>query len=208
MPTATPTITPTSTATSTHTPTPTNTPTPTPVVLYDFVEMAPKAQWTGYAPSGPTWYSLKFSSEDTDPQGFALWRYNATLEDGSRPSARVLETHPAWVNNGEIQGKYSLIAPIPITFQQGDRFVARVGFLKGATQGNVTFKISFWNGDPDSSPVILSSMTDLYDNKVKDWTVLLNGLARESGYFYLIVDADSTSTQDWAVWVKARLERP
>lgn len=151
---------------------------------------------------------MDFSGKDTDPQGFALWRYNATLEDGSRPPARVLETHPTWVNNGAIWGEYSLIAPIPITFQQGDRFVARVGFLKGATQGKVTFKVSLWNGDPDSSSVILASMPDQYDKKVRDWTVPLDVLAGESGYFYLTVDAGSTSTQDWAVWVEARLERP
>jgi hypothetical protein len=184
-----------------------------PVTLYDFVQMAPKAVWTGYAPPTPgddvgVWYSLEFSDQDQDSRGFARWEVNAALEDGSR-AEQVLETHPTWVDKGAIQGRYSLMAPISVTFQEGDRFAARVGFLEGAGAGNVTFVIEFWDGDPDSSPRSIASMTDPYDGTLRDWTVPLpDDLIGQSGYFYLRVDAGSTSTQDWAVWVEARLERP
>ena len=176
---------------------------PCPVVLYDFVERAPQARWTGYAPPY-SFYGLKFPGADNDQRGFAVWRDGATLEDGSRPDHRILETHPAWVDGGAIWGEYE----VPFLFQSGDRFVARVGFLAGAGAGNVTFQLVWWNDDPDSYRELLGSLADSYDGVVRNWVVPLDSIAGQTGYMRLVVEAGETSAQDWAVWVEARIERP
>jgi hypothetical protein len=177
-------------------------------ILYDFVEMAPKAQWAGYTPEYPYSYALEFPGDPDDSQGFALWVYEATLEDGSRPDSRILETYPALASNGSIEGRYNLRSPVNIVIQEDDRFYARVGFLSGAGPGDVTFKLKWWNGDPDGYSVTLGSLDDSYDGVVQEWMIPLKGLTGRSGYFTLVVEAGYTSAKDEAVWVEARIERP
>jgi hypothetical protein len=181
---------------------------PCPTVLYDFVEMAPKAIWTGITPDYPDAYALSFPGGTGDSSGFAVWQYNATLEDGSQPDHRILETHPTWTDGGQIQGAYDLRYPVDVSIQAWDRFVGRVGFLYGAGAGDVTFRLRFHSGDPDSPTLTLASLDDTYDGVVRDWVVPLDEIVGSSGTFYLVVEAGETSAQDWAVWVEARLERP
>jgi hypothetical protein len=181
---------------------------PCPTVLYDFVEMAPKATWTGITPDYPYAYALSFPGGTGDSSGFAVWQYNATLEDGSQPDHRILETHPTWTDGGQIQGAYDLRYPLDISIQAGDRFVGRVGFLYGAGAGDVTFRLRFYDGDPDSPTLTLAWLDDTYDGVVRDWVVPLDEIVGSSGTFYLVVEAGETSAQDWAVWVEARIERP
>ncbi len=181
---------------------------PCATVVYDFVAEADSAYWFSTAPDYPGYYSLSFPGADNDHRGFALWRDDPTLEDGSRPGHRTLETHPSWITTGQIQGMYNLLEPADLIIQPGDRFVARVGFLYGAGAGDVTFRLRWRSGDPDSSSVLLASLSDTYDGVVRDWEVPLDSIAGSNGYFYLVVDAGEVPDQDWAVWVYARIERP
>ncbi|MGA7677765.1 MAG: hypothetical protein WCA51_05265, partial [Dehalococcoidia bacterium] len=75
-----------------------------PHVAYDFVEMAPMAYW--WTKVGTDMVALPFPGALNDNRGFATYRNNVKLSDGNT-YARVLETHPQWVDNGWISGKYS-----------------------------------------------------------------------------------------------------
>lgn len=118
------------------------------------------------------------------------------LEDGSTP-ARALETHPQWVWNGRIIGKYHLPWPI----QAGDRFVAKVGFLKNASVGNVEFVLIA--GFDGTSAVC--SMEKPYNNALVDFSCEFDADFYGGTYVGLWVEANGVSDQDWAVWVNPRL---
>ena len=90
-------------------------------VFYDFVTQASTASWGSGAGS------LLFPGSDSDSRGFACYRNNWQLEDGST-KAKVLETHPQWVSNGWIMGRYP-----QLTIPSGAELKVTVGFLKGAT---------------------------------------------------------------------------
>ncbi len=175
-----------------------------PVVLFDFVEEASSAQWISGAGI------LYFPGTDIDESGFALWRYNTLLEDGTRPSY-VLETHPEWVVNGYISGMYNLSN---VVVEAGDRLVTEVGFLNGAGAGSVTF--NFWvnyGQYPECGEfgcTKIFSLFDQYDGQVRTWEVSLppEMIGQKINSIYLRVEAGPTAAQDWAVWSIARLERP
>jgi hypothetical protein len=176
-----------------------------PVVLYDFVDRANSAQWVGS--NG----ALPFPGGVTDDDGFALWQYEATLEDGSRP-ARVLETHPTWLNNGVILGIYDLGGMV---VQDGYRVVTQVGFLTGAGAGDVTFKLRFNYGTYDGGCGEFGctwepSRSDSYNNQLSSWEFNLPEwmIGEPLNSIGLIVEAGPSSAQDWAVWEKARIIRP
>ena len=176
-----------------------------PVILYDFVDNANSAQWIGS--NG----ILPFPGGVTDDDGFALWQYEAVLEDGER-SDRVLETHPTWVDNGLIFGMYDLPDFI---VEQGDRVVTRVGFLSGAGAGNVNFKMrfnygSYATGCGEFGCTWEPSRSDSYDGRLLTWEFQLpkEMVGQRLNSVGLTVEAGSSSAQDWAVWEVARIERP
>jgi hypothetical protein len=179
-------------------------PSPTPVVLLDFVDEASSAQWISGAGI------LPFPGTDIDERGFALWRYTYPLEDGSRP-ARVLETHPEWVDNGSIFGQYILS---DIVVEAGDRLVAEIGFISGAGAGSATFNFVVNYGQyPDCGEFGCTetfSLYDKYDGQIRTREVSLPSemIGEEVNAIALEVQAGPTAAQDWAVWSIARLERP
>jgi hypothetical protein len=183
------------------------TPMSLPKVLYDFVANANSAQW-----HNDLLEILPFPGKDTDKRGFVLWRSNFLLEDGSR-QPRVLENHPRWDTNGKITGRFN---PGNIILQQGDRFVARVGFLNGAGAGSVTFKFiilyigSGTNCDEFGICIMESSRSKRYDKRLQSWVYSVpQAVIGQNIYSIdLRVDAGPSATQDWAVWAVARLERP
>jgi hypothetical protein len=166
-------------------------------LLYDFIEAAPNAQWYG------TNTSLIWPGAGTDEAGFARWMSNAQLEDGSR-RVRLLETHPTWTENGVIMAEFPTSH---LQLQEGDHFVAEVGLLAGAEAGDVTFSVRIDDGDPDSSYAAdLATVTDRYDGLLQPIDVDLSQHAGRSGIIILRVSANGAATQDWAVWIDARLE--
>lgn len=169
-------------------------------LVYDFVAEAPNADWIGDGPDEIDFWS----GGGSDEHGLARWMEYGELEDGRLPPL-VLETHPFWADDGKISGWYWLPN---IALQQGDRFVARVGFLKGAEAGSVVFDVSCFNGDPDSPSLTLAHIEDVYDGKLRDIDVKLPpGCVGSNSYFMLWVSANGTPAQDWAVWERARIER-
>jgi hypothetical protein len=71
-------------------------------VVYDFIENASLAQWW----SGLPLVDLTFPGSGDDHDGFARYMTTVKLNDGHTYD-KVLETHPMWVDNGFISGKYS-----------------------------------------------------------------------------------------------------
>jgi hypothetical protein len=163
-------------------------------VVYNFIERANAAVWTNY----PRNRTLTWPGSDVEPDGFALWRHNVLLEDDVIRS-RVLQTHPQWVDGGQIRGKFELGRAI----QPGDRFYARVGFINGAG-GRVEFRVA---AVVDGNVVTLSRVRDDgKDGQLRDVHVDLANVVGATEML-LIVDADGGSGQDWAVWESARIER-
>lgn len=182
-----------------------------PEVLYDFVANASAAEW-----GNGSYESLPFPGDLGDARGFVTWwQGNVTLEDGSVP-ALALETHPQWVDYGWVYGDYTP----NITLQPGDRLVLKVGLLQRAGAGSVTFVVS--RLVPTECITIYSessaqecenedqihTIEDNYDGQLKEASVDLSKFAGFNGRFRLRVDAGSSSAQDWAAWVIARIERP
>jgi hypothetical protein len=87
----------TPTVTTTALPTPTETPTMT--ELYNFHDKVGTASWSSI--SG----TLTFPGSVADARGFVMFQDDQKLDDGT-VYHRILETHPAWVTGGFIQGVY------------------------------------------------------------------------------------------------------
>jgi len=195
-----------------------------PQILYDFIAEAPNATWSGTQGS-PIW-----QGEDTSIQGIARWVNNAPLSDGSR-TPRVLEMNPNW-DYGWVEGEFPTKQ---IMLQKGDHFVARAGFLDGATTGNVTFSVRFipsitvsskpqspilvsynlnpFPPQPDTlQGILVASVSTSYNNRqLLTVDVDLAEVLKQSppwyGTFQFKVEVNDTSETDRAVWVDARLER-
>jgi hypothetical protein len=161
-------------------------------LFYDFIAQASNASWSSGAGS------LPFPNSDSDSRGFALYRDNWQLEDNSTPS-RVLETHPQWVSNGWIMGKYP-----QLTVPDNAELQVMVGFIKGATGSDgAIFQVKFEEGQ--NTQTILSIGAS-YDGKLDTMTQSLSSLAGRTGRFILYVNAGQNSGQDWAAWAEAKIE--
>ncbi len=168
------------------------------VVMYDFIAKANTASWRSGAGT------LPFNGSSSDHRGFVRWLSNATLEnDNKYTNSKVLETHPQWVNYGYIEGRYA----VPnYTAMKDDFFYAWVGLLKGASAGNVTFRV--YITPSGSTPKLIASVVDTYDSKLKMIKVPLSAWrGKRISYFTLRADAGSSPSQDWAVWASASIYR-
>jgi hypothetical protein len=165
--------------------------------ILDLIEAAPTAKWDNFVVG----VVLPFPGNDNDNRGFATYKYNVKMEDGIT-YARVLETHPQWVDEGSITGWYG-----PLTIAAGSKFVAKVGFLSGAqgTDG-VEFRLAF----RESSTLKDTMLVDVpakYDGKLTDIDTSLDAIAGKTGQILLIVVAAGTSNRDWAAWTEAKIIR-
>ena len=165
---------------------------------FDLYSRASRANWVG---SGGT---VTFGGPETDVKGFAMYRDNQKLEDGSSPS-KILEVSPQMVNDGSMTGLYPSYLVVP-----GEHFKAKIGFLAlpdgtcGA--GNVKFQLNYkeLSGAFNS----LGEWADTCDGALKEIDLNLSGIAGKSVQFVLAVLANGPATQDTAVWVNPRVEVP
>jgi hypothetical protein len=165
--------------------------------LYDLLERAPGADWM----SSATWF-LDWGGATNDKNGFACYQTNILLEDGNT-YAKVLETHPPWVNNSRIRGDFErdhFIVP------EGARFTAKVGFINGATSTDgVKFFVSFTDTNGIMYDFPKGGHLAKYDETLDELNLDLSSIVGKSGYFSLGVNAAGTSAQDWAVWVDPKI---
>lgn len=178
-------------------------PTPTTIASsgFDLYSRAAEAQWISCGSPCTGGTVLAFGGSDSDANGFVLYRGGYKLEDGSSP-AKILEMHPMWVDDGVISGLYP-----PYTVVAGDRLKARLGFLAEADGtcgvGNVQFQINYKEG---GSIYPLGSWADTCDGNLININIDLTPLAGKTVQFVLVVLANGSSAQDWAVWINPRIE--
>jgi hypothetical protein len=164
---------------------------------FDLHSRASDANWVGSAGTVP------FGGPDNDVRGFAMFRNNQKLEDGSTPS-KVLEIHPQMVNDGVMTGLYPSYLVV-----SGEHFKAKIGFLAKSDgtcgTGNVKFQLNY-----KESGVLkpLGEWTDTCDGSLKDVDVDLSSIAGKTVQFALAVLANGDATDDWAVWVNPRVSLP
>lgn len=165
-------------------------------IFYDFIGQAPTAKWTN------AWRILPFPGNTSDSHGFARIVNNTRLED-KRTYARVLQTHPQWRARGRVIGRYSNIT-IP---HHGAEFRAEIGFLDGAASSDGAY-FEIWAEFPQYQGIPLrreyhKRYSGSLINSFSQDLSLFRGM---TGTVALAVEAgDTSSTQDWAVWVKPRL---
>jgi hypothetical protein len=165
--------------------------------IVNFIDRATMAEWKTGSPTT----DISFGGAISDSKGFACYRTSIKMEDG-HTYAKVLETHPKWVNNGWIDGFYP-----EITIPLGAKFVANVGFLDGAagTDG-VKFRVWFWQSGVDI-PNVLDYLDATYNDKLDSFDISLAGIVGRTGKIGLQVIAGPSSGKDWAVWVDAKMIR-
>ena len=161
-----------------------------PSVAYDFVEQAPTAYWWTIISSSVV--VLPFPAATSD-KGYANYQYNIKLSDGNTYT-RVLQTHPQWVNNGWISGKYSGVYVPP-----GAKLRIKVGLVQGAGAGNVEFYIGKLGAVATISTVVA------YADGVKVVEADLSAYAGQTIDFVLGANANGSSGQDWAAWAEAKI---
>jgi len=132
---------------------------------------------------------------------------NDTLENG-RNGSRTIETYPTMQDNGFIRGTFSL-AQLGLTLQDGDHFTAEVGFVQGMTSARARFMV-IYDTDPIESggEHQLADFTKNYTGTLRSIDINLSQFSGQSGDLILRVETAGPYTQDRAVWVNARIERP
>lgn len=164
---------------------------------FDLHTRATDASWVG---SGG---SITFGGPDTDTNGFAMYRNNQKLEDGTSP-AKILEIHPQWVDNGIMTGLYPAY-----TVVSGEHFRAKIGFLAKADgscgSGNAKFQLNYKEAGVLKP---LGEWTETCDGTLKPVDVDLSSIAGKNVQFALAVLANGPADQDWAVWVNPEIRIP
>jgi hypothetical protein len=83
-----------------------------------------------------------------------------------------------------------------------------VGFLDGASTGNVRFWVYIREHGSSEWDVLVPGVSDSYDYKLRTFSVaVFPAYYGKDVDFSLRVDAFRSPLQDWAVWVKARIVR-
>jgi hypothetical protein len=165
---------------------------------YDFYTRATSATWISGAGN------LTFGGPDSDASGFAMYKDGKKVEGGATPT-KVLETHPQFVDDGVISGRFPAYNVVT-----GEHFTAQIGFLALADgtcgTGNAKFQLNYREGGGAITP--LGSWTETCDGTLRAVDVNLTPLAGKNVEFILAILANGSSAQDWAVWVKPQIALP
>jgi hypothetical protein len=165
---------------------------------YDLYSRASSAAWVSGAGH------LTFGGPDTDANGFAMHKDGKKVEGGTSPS-KVLETHPQFVNDGIISGRFPAYNVVT-----GEHFTAQIGFLALADgscgAGDAKFQLSY--RESGGSVMSLGSWTETCDGVLKLVDVNLTPLAGKNVEFILEIQANGPSNQDWAVWIRPQIAIP
>ncbi len=172
------------------------------VAIYNLISRAndPTTKWaTGTLPTMADHAIIPFGG-DPNPAGMVRYHTNKKLNDG-REYPLVLETHPKWVDNGYIQGRYEAPVYVPVS---GAKLRVLVGFLEGAGAGRARVQINLIV--PGSSPLRLIPLLNQeisYADGVREFTVDLPSETHGNSYeIALIALAGETSAQDWVAWAR------
>jgi hypothetical protein len=121
------------------------------------------------------------------------------MENGKSIGNGLL-TYPQKTNDGMITGKYP-----NFTVQNGDRFQANLGCLENANDCDIIYRLQYQivNGDVRT----LGQWRELYEGSSYAINMDLSSLSGQKVKFILTVLANSSSHEDFALWVNARITR-
>lgn len=170
-------------------------------VVFDFLAQAASAEWK--SGTGNTFENtLTFNGADDDPNGTAKIKDGVTLENGMI-SSKVLLMYPKRVNNGFVAGTFPAY-----TVKNGDRFRARVGFIRpgsGCGAGKVKFRL---NAIVDGALKTIQTWEKSCNGELLAVDVNLSEYKGQTVQFMLAVLAYGAETEDWAIWSSPRVEHP
>jgi len=160
------------------------------VTKYNFYENAGSAKWKN------TSKDLTYPGSSNDKSGFVRSLASGVICPGNN-AINLLETHPEWVNGGNIEGRYPLM-----TIGSNVKFMAVGALLKGAETSDGVIMSVYVLHENKRQPVLRKRINSKnYSNleaNLSDW-------AGKTVQIILNVSAGQTSSQDWAVWVNPRL---
>lgn len=158
---------------------------PTTIDLY---AIAAKATWTSDRGR------LPYNGETGDSRGYVRALGQAKLNDGTVHD-RVLQTHPAFQDNGRISGAFSITIPEAATV-----FEAGAGFLHNVSRSDgVKIAVRIGRTAADSVTVVSRTVRPT-DGVVKIRGSIPADMQGQDAVLTLDVHAGPTSTQDWFAW--------
>jgi hypothetical protein len=161
-------------------------------VVYDFIAEYCDATWRSGAGV------LSCPGSDSDAEGFVLKLDTPKLEGGRTENEPALFTHPQWVNNGVISGRFPAF-----DVEDGDEFHAVIGCLFDSPACDVTMQLNYRENGGDLEP--LRDWDETYDGDFRVIEVDLSELAGSSVEFVLAVQANGGFNEDWAFWLAPRI---
>jgi len=159
-------------------------------IKYNFADNYCSAEWFNASEYLPC------PGANNDVRGFVIRADSPKWSTGAQEDEHAIETHPRWVDDGYIQGKYPAL-----NIASGDRFVADIGCLykSGGSACNFKFQVTY---RIDGGGInLLASGTKAYGDAPTRIDADLSSMAGHSVQFVLIVMANGSSSQDWAVWL-------
>jgi hypothetical protein len=162
---------------------------------YDFIAQASSAEWVGSGQG--EMIDLDYGGADDDPDGVAKIVENVTLENGSN-AGKTLLMRPRDMHNGGISGKFS-----DFRVEDGNVFLARIGFLEDCGEAQVEFQLWY---EQDGDLTMLREWSKSCDGKLLPVEVDLSNLDGERVKFILVVLADGSAQDDFAIWSSPRIE--
>ena len=165
-------------------------------ITYDFIAQASSAEWVGSA--GGEQVTLTFGGDLADPNGAARIEGGFKLEDGATVG-RSLMTHPRHNDDGRITGTFS-----EYTVQDGDRFIAKLGFVEDCGEGHVIYQLRYNEGGQNER---IAEWGQDCDGRTQRVDIDLSDLDGRRVQFVLVVLADGSPQDDLVVWSSARIER-
>jgi hypothetical protein len=158
----------------------------------DLYATASHARWASHEGS------LPWNGGPGDRRGYVRDLGTEKLADG-RSYAKVLQTHPAFIDSGHITGSYSIKIPSSAT-----RFESKVGFLPGASASDGVVATVDLRGGPGMKTVVTrritpsQGVTTLSGEIPKEWR-------GKDVTLRLYVRTYQHSKQDWFVWIAPKI---
>ena len=170
-------------------------------LLFDILAQADVATWTSGA-GNEAGTALTFEGAAEDTNGAVKILDGAKLETGAT-SGKILLMYPRRAENGFVTGLFPVYR-----VQSGDHFKARIGFIipSGNKCGSGRVKFQLYYKEGDSGVKLLKEWSKTCNGSLLQVDVDLNSLRGKDVQIALVVFADGSATDDWAIWNSPRIE--
>jgi hypothetical protein len=162
-------------------------------IAYNFVDNYCEAKWENNDSALPC------PGDDDDETGFVAKLNAPVMEDGVTEDEPGLFTLPQDKTDGVISGQYPAI-----TIQAGDRFRTIVNCEYDAKKCDVIFRLDYKNNGKIRT---LASWHEVYEGKYYPVDLDLSALADKTVKFILVVSANGTRKNDYAIWLNPQIVR-